>query len=87
LEELKQRERDFGLLSVELSDTAQPSIFSHLLVSSAYAQESGEMKDHGALAVPEKAETVCPVLLVEISAISTGGDLTPLNQSVEAEPK
>jgi hypothetical protein len=87
LEELKQRERDFGLLSVELSDTAQPSIFSHLLVSSAYAQESGEMKDAYALAVPEKAETVCPVLLVEISAISTGGDLTSLNQSVEAEPK
>jgi hypothetical protein len=45
------------------------------------------MNDADALAVPEKAETVCPVLLVEISAISTGGDLTPLNQSVEAEPK
>jgi hypothetical protein len=87
LEELKQREHDFGLLSVELSDTAQPSIVSHLLVSSAYALESGEMNDADALAVPEKAETVCPVLLVEISAISTGGDLTPLNQSVEAEPK
>ena len=86
LAELQQRGPEFGLLSVELSDAAQLAPFSHLLVSSAYAQDSGQMKDAGALTVPEKAETVCPVLLVEFSKISTGGDLTPLKQpqSVEA---
>ena len=85
LAELQQRGPEFGLLSVELSDTAQLAPFSHLLVSSAYAQDSGEMRDTGALAVPEKAETVCPVLLVEFSKISTGGDLTPLKQPQSAE--
>lgn len=85
LAELQQRGPEFGFLSVELSDTAQLAPFSHLLVSSAYAQDSGEMRDTGALAVPEKAETVCPVLLVEFSKISTGGDLTPLKQPQSAE--
>lgn len=80
LAELRQRGPEFGLLSVELSDTAQLAPFSHLLVSSAYAQNSGEMQNAGALALPGKAEAVCPVLLVELSKISTGGDLTPLEQ-------
>jgi len=74
---------NFELLSVELSDTAQLAPFRELLVSRSYAEENDEMRNAGALPMPEAAEAACPVLLVEFSKISTGGDLTPIKPKEE----
>lgn len=83
LAELKERDSDFGLLSVELSDTAQLVPFRQLLVSSAYAEEGGKMQEADALSMPSGAEATCPVLLLEFSKISAEGDLTSLGKKTE----
>jgi hypothetical protein len=69
---------------VELSDTAQLAPFRQLLVSTAYAEEGGSMEEAGALAMPAGAEAACPVLLLELSKISTASDLTSLGRKTEA---
>jgi hypothetical protein len=83
LAQLKERHSDHGLLSVELSDTAQLVPFRQLLVSRAYAEESSNMQEAGALSMPPGAEATCPVLLLEFSKISTEGDLTSLGKNTE----